>query len=108
MRLGCAQPWLSGCGPLGGTSSQSVRGVLMVAVPDPAGPSFPNAAHGFHEVPRDWHAGPLKIVSSSSDPYSSPSFTERLVASWGAEHVDLGAMGHINAGSGPGGRLGAN
>lgn len=81
---------------------QSVRGVLMVAVPDPARPSFPIAARGFHEMPLDWHAGPLKVVSSSSDPYSSPSFTERIVANWGAEHVALGAMGHINAASGLG------
>jgi predicted alpha/beta hydrolase family esterase len=79
-----------------------VRGDLMVAVPDPSGPSFPSAARGFHEVPRVWRNGPLKIISSNNDPYSSPSFTERIVASWGAEHVALGAMGHINADSGLG------
>lgn len=81
---------------------QRLRGVLMVAIPDPSGPSFPAEARGFEALPAQWHGGPLTVVSSDDDPYSSPSFTQRCVADWGARHQVLGSAGHLNAASGLG------
>jgi predicted alpha/beta hydrolase family esterase len=81
---------------------QILPGVLMVAIPDPSGPSFPAQAQGFEELPVHWHGGPLAVVSSDNDPYSSSTFTERWVAAWRAEHLMLGSAGHINAASGLG------
>lgn len=78
----------------------ALRGVLMVAVPDPHGPSFPPQAQGFGALPTGRLPGPLTVVSSSDDPYAPSAFTARCVADWGAEHVHLGAAGHINAASG--------
>lgn len=76
-----------------------LRGVLLVAVPDPDGPSFPPQAQGFGDLPSRRLPGPLTMVSSTDDPYSSPAFTERCVLAWGSEHVSVGAAGHINASS---------
>jgi serine hydrolase len=74
----------------------------MVAIPDPSGQAFPVEARGFDHVPPQWHGGPLAVVSSDNDPYASPSFTSRCISQWGAEHVNLGSAGHINAASGLG------
>jgi predicted alpha/beta hydrolase family esterase len=81
-------------------SRQILPGVLMVAIPDPSGPNFPAEARGFGAIPTHWRGGPLTIVSSNDDPYSSPAFAERCVGAWGAEHLVLDSAGHINSASG--------
>ncbi len=42
------------------------------------------------------------VLASSDDPYCSLERAQAMVADWGAEFVDLGALGHINAESGLG------
>jgi len=81
---------------------RAVPGLLLVAVPDPAGPAFPPLATGFEVLPPELLGTPPVLVSSADDPYASPAFTARCVAAWGAQHVALGAAGHINASSGLG------
>ena len=81
---------------------RAVHGILLVAVPDPAGPNFPKEASGFSSVPDTLRGKRATVVSSSDDPYSSADFVERCVRLWGAEHVQLGPLGHINAESGLG------
>ena len=83
-------------------SDRVVHGMLLVAVPDPTGRSFPREAIGFAAVPSSLRERHVTVVSSSDDPYSSAAFVNRCVALWGAEHVQLGAVGHINAESGLG------
>ena len=79
-----------------------VRAALLVAPPDPSGPAFPREATRFAPLPQQALPFETVVVSSSNDPYSSPQFTTACVAEWGAEHLALGALGHLNASSGLG------
>jgi len=83
-------------------SDRPIHGMLLVAVPDPQGGSFPSEATGFLPVPTTLRARRATVVSSADDPYSSPEFVSRCIDRWNAAHVRLGAKGHINAGSGLG------
>jgi len=77
-----------------------LHAALLVAVPDPAAASFPLQATGFLPVPASLTGRRLTLVSSTNDPYSSPAYTQDRAAAWGAEHICLGARGHLNAESG--------
>jgi uncharacterized protein len=79
-----------------------VAGALFVAVPDPAGATFPPDAHGYADVPRERLPFPTIVVASTDDPYSSIGFAQRCAQAWGSRFVDIGARGHINAESGLG------
>jgi predicted alpha/beta hydrolase family esterase len=75
---------------------------LLVALPDPSGPAFPNVAIGFAALPPALREYRVTVVSSDDDPYATMTYTEEQVAAWGAEHVRLSRRGHINAASGLG------
>jgi predicted alpha/beta hydrolase family esterase len=75
---------------------------MLVAVPDPQGPNFPTEARGFAPLPKALNGQRLQMVSSRDDPYSSPAFTNETARQWRAEHIDVGARGHLNAQSGLG------
>jgi hypothetical protein len=79
-----------------------VRGALLVAVPDPAGPSFPRDAIGFAPVPARRLPFPAVVVASRDDPYASTEFSAGVASDWGARLVDAGAAGHLNGDSGLG------
>lgn len=83
-----------------------VHALLLVAVPDPEGPNFPADALGFAPLPPALPASPTLprrvLVSSTTDPYSTPGFSAQCASAWNAEHVVLGARGHLNAESGLG------
>ena len=80
-----------------------VRGVFLVAPPDPAGPNFPVAeAPSFTTFTTAPLAVPGLVVSSADDPYGTPAAAQRLAAGWGAGHVGIGPAGHVNAASGHG------
>lgn len=84
-----------------------VHALLLVAVPDPEGPEFPADAKGFAPRPTTLPARsalPTRrvLMSSTNDPYSTPSFSAQCATAWNAEHVVLGPVGHINADSGLG------
>lgn len=77
-----------------------IRGALLVAVPDPAGPAFPSAdAIGFLPLPIQRLPFPSTVVASSDDPYASVAFARSCAAAWGSAFVEAGARGHLNAGS---------
>jgi predicted alpha/beta hydrolase family esterase len=103
--LGCLAiaHWLASAEPC---ALAQVAAVLMVALPDPAGPAFPAAASGFGPVPArlpcDRLALPFAVWTSTDDPYSPGGFGESTAAAWGAAHRSLGARGHLNADSGLG------
>lgn len=76
-----------------------VAGALLVAPPevdnapgDPRLNSFAPSARGVLPFPS-------LLVSSRDDPYISPDRAYRLASFWGADHVDAGRAGHINADS---------
>jgi predicted alpha/beta hydrolase family esterase len=79
---------------------RSVRGALLVAVPDPESPAFPKmAARGFAPLPLNTLPFPTTVVLSGDDPYGSARYARACAAAWGSEAIDVGAKGHINAAS---------
>lgn len=79
-----------------------VQGALLVAPPDPAAPTFPEAATGFAPVPAVRLGFASIVVASSNDPYAGPDRARAYARAWGSRLVDAGPLGHINAGSGLG------
>jgi predicted alpha/beta hydrolase family esterase len=75
------------------------HGALLVAVPDPAGPEFPDAARSFVELPLVPFGFPTRVVASRNDPYGDFEHAMRCAAAWQAELFDVGSLGHINADS---------
>lgn len=93
--LGCLPviEWaLRGCG-------DKVSGALLVSVPDPSGPNFPVEATGFAMLPLKRLPFKSIVVSSRNDPFGTPDYARRCANGWRSEFVDIGAAGHINAGS---------
>lgn len=80
--------------------SGTVKGALLVAVPDPHGANFPAQARGFTPLPQEPLPFPSILVASADDPYSDPRFARVCASSWGSRLVDVGAKGHINSDSG--------
>jgi uncharacterized protein len=78
------------------------RAALLVAVPDPSSPEYPDVALGFAPVPLEPLALPTRVVASRDDPYGSFEFAQRCAAAWGSELSDVGNACHINAESGLG------
>ncbi len=81
-------------------SDAPVRGALLVAVPDPQGPEFPDQAQGFAGAALTALRFPSVLVASSDDPYASPGYSRHCAEAWGSRLVEVGALGHINAASG--------
>ena len=92
--LGCLQVahWAT-------STRHSVRGALLVAPPDPEGPAFPAAAIGFRPLPTTRLPFASIVVASANDPFATLAFAGRCADDWGAELVDAGNLGHINADS---------
>jgi hypothetical protein len=80
----------------------AVRAALLVAPPDPEGPTFPREAVGFSPLPMKPFAFPSAVVVSTNDPYGSLAFAERCAISWRSRLANIGPAGHINAKSGLG------
>lgn len=79
-----------------------IAGAFLVAVPDPAGPKFPTEAASFQGPPMDAFQCPALIVASSNDPYGTSYYAQRRADDWRAGYINIGAKGHLNAGSGLG------
>jgi predicted alpha/beta hydrolase family esterase len=79
-----------------------IRGAFLVAVPDPGGPAFPQAAKGFAPVPQKQLPFASFIVASTDDPYADVEFARGCARAWGGGLTVIGAKGHINAESGLG------
>ena len=79
-----------------------IKAALLVAVPDPVAPSFPNEAIGFAPLPMQKFSFPSIVVASTNDPYGSLAHTETCATAWGSRLVNIGAAEHINASSGLG------
>jgi len=80
----------------------SVAGAFLVAVPDPDGAAFPSTATGFSDPTAAALAFPSLVVASRDDPYAGLDFSRQIAATWGAQFVDAGERGHLNAESGIG------
>jgi len=77
-------------------------GMVLVAPPDPAAPSFPASLAPFGEGLDVRPAVPALIIASDDDQYCSAERSIALAAQWGIPRVSAGSIGHINAASGIG------
>ena len=77
-----------------------VRGALLVAPGDVEQPDLAAQIHGWAPIARQALPFPAVLVGSRNDPYCSLERAQGLAAAWGAQFVDAGALGHINAESG--------
>jgi predicted alpha/beta hydrolase family esterase len=94
--LGClaATHWLTT------SPSATVRGVFLVAPPDPLGPTFPTALLEsfvpFEPAPLDV---PAVLVVSEDDPYCTLDAADRLATGWDVPLINAGHHGHLNSDS---------
>lgn len=85
-----------------GAELGKVRGALLVAPSDPAGPNYPRGPVGFDPVPRARLPFRSIVVASDGDPYVTLERAREYAAAWGSEWVQLPDAGHINVASGHG------
>jgi hypothetical protein len=99
--LGCATVahWAAGAAP---EALAKVRGALLVAPSDVEAPQYPPGTTGFVPMPRARIPFPAIVVYSTDDPWISPERARAFAADWGAEALNVGALGHINSASGLG------
>ena len=80
-----------------------VVGALLVAPADVDSPTrTPPETHGFAPIPVEPLPFAATVVSSQDDPFVAFERARELARRWGAEFVDAGVIGHINADSGLG------
>jgi predicted alpha/beta hydrolase family esterase len=78
----------------------AIRAALLVAVPDPDRPTFPNKALGFSPLELKRFAFPSVVVASTNDPYADTDFSLRCADAWGSRLVNIGDQGHISSANG--------
>jgi len=79
-----------------------VAGALLVAPPDLARADTPPQLHSWQPPVRARLPFPAIAVLSRDDPFGAFEATAALAADWGAEVLDAGARGHLNADAGLG------
>lgn len=83
--------------------TRRVRGALLVAPGDLERDDLRQQIPGWAPIERGRLPFRATLVASRNDPYCTFKRAEGLARSWGADLVDLGQCGHINAESGLGG-----
>ena len=78
-----------------------VRGALLVAPPDPAALATLDGGT-WGEIPRTRLPFPAIVVASRTDPWARYEESQALALSWGAELIDAGEAGRLDAASGHG------
>jgi len=83
-------------------NTHRVKGALLVAPPDVEREDMREILPGWVPLPR--HKLPFKTVlfASTDDPFCAPQQALQFAAAWGAEPIDAGPRGHLNAESGLG------
>jgi len=83
--------------------SEKIAGAFLVAPPsEQAIHELTAIDRAFLPIPRAPLRFPTLLIASSDDPYADAGFSRGLAQDIGAELVDAGAAGHINADSGHG------
>jgi len=87
----------------GGATLEKVRGAFLVSPADvESSRCTPDEVRCFSPIPLERLPFPARVVASSDDPYVDRERAALFARSWGAEFVDIGPRGHINASSGLG------
>lgn len=79
-----------------------VKGALLVAPPDVERDDLRQTLNSWAPIPVPPLPFETVVFASSNDPFCAPERARLLAAAWGAEFVDAGARGHLNAESGLG------
>jgi predicted alpha/beta hydrolase family esterase len=79
-----------------------VAGALLVAPPDVSTPALQPALASWASVPLQRLPFPSVLVASQDDPFCSLPRSGELAQAWGADWVNAGCAGHLNADSGLG------
>lgn len=79
-----------------------IRGALLVAPADVEQPDLCQQLPGWTPIERQRLPFAATVVGSRNDPYGRLDRTRQLAQDWGAQWVDAGAAGHLNADSGLG------
>ena len=79
-----------------------VAGALLVAPGDPDQADLQAALKSWSPVPAQRLPFPSLLLGSQNDPYCSLARAQGFATAWGAEFINFGARGHINAESGLG------
>jgi uncharacterized protein len=80
-----------------------VRGAFLVSPADvDSRRCTPEEVRCFSPIPLDPLPFPARVVTSSDDPFVDRERAELFAKRWGAEFIDIGRVGHINASSGIG------
>lgn len=77
-----------------------IQGALLVAPADVDSEEHtPPEAHVFAPLPLEPLPFPSTVVCSSNDTYVSPHRAHVFATAWGADYINIGPHGHINADS---------
>jgi len=77
-----------------------IKGALLVAPSDCEAETYNFDTKGFAPIPLEKLPFKSLVVASTNDGYVSLKRAEQFANAWGSEFVNVGAKGHINAGSG--------
>ncbi|WP_332778332.1 RBBP9/YdeN family alpha/beta hydrolase [Polaromonas sp.] len=83
-------------------NTHRVKGALLVAPPDVERDDVRQMLPGWAPVPRLLLPFKTVVFASSDDPFCAPERALLFAAAWGAELIDAGPRGHLNAESGLG------
>ena len=83
-------------------STHRVKAALLVAPPDVARADLREVLPGWVPVPLQALPFRTLVLASSNDPFCDLARARVFAAAWGADLVDVGPRGHINADSGLG------
>ncbi|MEY3783473.1 MAG: hypothetical protein RIS97_1652 [Pseudomonadota bacterium] len=79
-----------------------VAGALLVAPPDPLQADLPPQLHSWSKPVLNTLPFKITLATSTNDAFCSFAAAQQLARNWGAELVNIGERGHINAESGLG------
>ena len=81
-------------------NARKVAGALLVAPPDPLQANLPPQLHSWRKPVLNKLPFKAALVASNNDPFCNFTAAQQLAQNWGAEFVNIGERGHINAESG--------
>ena len=110
--LDCAQPAVLVAHSLGciqvaawalhSRNTSRVKAALLAAPPDTERDDVRQMLPSWSPVPLQKLPFKTLVMVSSNDPFCSPARAHQFAGAWGADFIDAGACGHINADSGLG------
>ena len=83
-------------------NTHRVKAALLVAPPDAGRDDIRQMLPGWAPVPQQQLPFPAVLFASNNDPFCTLARSHQFAADWGADFVEAGPLGHLNAESGLG------